>query len=57
MKCPYCKKDSPETTHIYGCSKSFDKVEIKYEYIIYNFPELSKEYFKKLYVNSKYFGF
>ncbi|MDA3803156.1 MAG: hypothetical protein PF488_04705, partial [Patescibacteria group bacterium] len=54
MKCPYCKKENPGTTHIYACTNKKDKKEIKYEYIIFNYPLLTIEIFKDLYLNKKY---
>lgn len=54
MKCPYCKKENPGTTHIYACTDKKDKVEIKYEYILFNYPSLDSKTFKDLYLNKKY---
>jgi G:T-mismatch repair DNA endonuclease (very short patch repair protein) len=54
MKCPYCNKENPITTHIYGCSDKKDKKEIKYEYILFNYPSLDINTFKDLYINKKY---
>ena len=54
MKCPYCNKENPITTHIYGCSDKKDKKEIKYEYILFNYPSLDINTFKNLYINKKY---
>lgn len=45
--CPFCKKElDPQRggTHLYGCNKKIkDRKEIRFLYIQYNFPEISKE--------------
>ena len=43
-KCPFCEKEFKSTSpHIYACSDLDDKKEIKFRYIKYNFPEISKK--------------
>lgn len=44
-KCPFCTKEinSSNGRHIYRCCKTLsDKIQIKFLYIKYNFPEISK---------------
>lgn len=46
--CPYCNQEIKPGMHIYNCAKKHkidkDKKEIKYDFIIYNFPILTKEF-------------
>lgn len=59
MKCPFCNKDvnKMNTQHVYKCSKrpNEDRKELRYLYILYNFPEISvketliEKYEKELY--------
>ena len=44
-KCPFCKKDLKkyDGNHIYRCSNLENKKEIKFKFIEYNFPEISKK--------------
>lgn len=45
-KCPYCCADIKNSPHIYNCAKKMNIIknneEIKFDYIQYNFPEISK---------------
>ena len=56
-KCCFCNQSfNGGNKHIYTCKKKpenlIDKIEIKYEYIKYNFPEISKkEILVELYIN------
>ncbi|MCK9574820.1 MAG: very short patch repair endonuclease [Clostridia bacterium] len=51
--CPYCKKEILPSLHIYKCAKEHniikDRIDIKYDYILHNFPSLTKEFFVKKY--------
>ena len=44
-KCPFCKKEIKkyDGNHIYRCSNLKDKNEIKFKFIEYNFPVISKK--------------
>jgi G:T-mismatch repair DNA endonuclease (very short patch repair protein)/ribosomal protein S8E len=52
--CPFCKKHiNPNAPHIYHCKENketLDRREIKFKYISYNFPKITKELLIELYV-------
>lgn len=58
-KCCFCKKDlkPSDANHVYACGRAngvFDKKEVKFKHISFNFPEISKrETLKKEYENLK----
>ena len=52
-KCPFCKNKVEPSRHIYTCKEnavSLSKEEIKFRYLQYNFPELTKELLIELYI-------
>lgn len=53
-KCPYCKKQlNPNSGgHVKYCSNN--AINYKYVYLIYNFPELTKEKINYLYNEQRY---
>jgi len=56
--CPYCKKEIKPGMHVYDCAKKYniikERKEIKFDFVIYNFPMLTKDFFIQKYENELY---
>ena len=58
MLCPYCEKETKPSAHIYYCAKKHDllkeKKEVKYDYLIFNFPFMCKKFLEEKYIEENW---